>query len=397
MKNIVYIGQFKDASGYGNAARGYLRLLDKYLDTSKINLKTISLNFEKNDFSNDDDRILLNKYNLENYIEFIDKNEYILFLHGLPNFCNIDFVKTLLTHKNCQQKINAIAWETDNVPKIWKQIYDQKVFDKLFVSCKWNKVCLEEKLNIPVEYIPYPIYDIYSLNKKKNDKFNIFSMSQWSHRKGFDILLRAYYQEFFNNEDVELFIKTYRNETLSGVNEIKEKEAIISEILNIKNSIRNYGELPKCKVNLKTGFVNTEEIKTYYENADVFCSPTRGEGFGMTIAQAALSGVPCIVPNLGGHTDYLDIENTYWIDSKYSPVYDVKSNFYSSIEMNFIEPDIHSTRTELRKAYNDWKSGNIKIIGEKTKKHSSNFLSEQNIFNKLLGAINENSFSKNAQ
>lgn len=391
MKNIIYIGQFKDASGYGNAARGYLRLLDSNLDSNKITLKVIPLNFEKSDFSNEEDKVILNKYVLDDYLSFIENNKYTLLLHGLPNFSNIDIVKKLLSHRNCQQKINAIAWETDNFPKMWKEIYDQNVFDKLLVSCSWNKQCLEKKINIPVIHVSYPIYDTYNLNKKTNNKFNIFSMSQWSHRKGFDILLRAYYQEFFNQEDVELFIKTYRNETLPGVNEASEKEIIVNEILTIKNSIRNYNELPKCKVNLKTGFVNTAEIKSYYEKADVFCSPTRGEGFGMTIAQAALSGIPCIVPNLGGHTDYLDPKSTYWIDSKYAPVYDIKSNFYSSIEMNFIEPDVSNTRLQLRKSYNDWKANNLKAIGEKTKNYCANKLSEQLIFNNLLEAINENS------
>ena len=39
MKKIIYCGQFTDASGYASAARKYLRLLDKYLDTSKYELK----------------------------------------------------------------------------------------------------------------------------------------------------------------------------------------------------------------------------------------------------------------------------------------------------------------------------------------------------------------------
>ena len=63
--------------------------------------------------------------------------------------------------------------------------------------------------------------------KQKFEKFKIFSMSQWQHRKGFDILLKAYYQEFFDQEDVELFIKTYRAETSHGADHEFEKKIIV--------------------------------------------------------------------------------------------------------------------------------------------------------------------------
>ncbi len=387
MKNIVYIGQFKDASGYGNAARGYLFLLDKKLDKSLYNLNIISLNFEKQEYISVEDKNLLDKYELLNPLEFCKNNKYTLIVHGLPNYCEINLIKNLLNNKNCEKKINFVAWETDNIPKQWKKIYEDDVYDELVVFSKWNKEIFSKSFIKPIHIIPHVILDFYDLNKKNNNKFNIFSMSQWSNRKGFDILLKAYYQEFFNNEDVELFIKTYRNETMSGIEESKEREIIINDITKIKNSIRDYGNLPKCKVSLKTGFVDKKEIKSYYEKADVYCSPSRGEGFGMTIAQAALSGIPCIVPDLGGHIDYLDPNNTYWIKSIFEPVYDLSYNIYSSIDMNFIEPELKSTRNQLRKAYNNWKTDKLNSVSDEYKTFTRNYLSEDKIFNKFMEMI----------
>lgn len=385
MKNIIYVGQFKDASGYGNAARGYLYLLDKYLDKKHYNLKTISLNFEKQDFRNNKDIALIEKYELSDWQEFSNNNKFIVIIHGLPNYCSIEAINNLLNHKNCILKVNLVAWETDNLPISWKNIYDSRIYDRIGVFSKWNYKTFSNHTKLPVHLIPHAIYDYYNLEKTFNNNiFNIFSMSQWSHRKGFDVLLKAYYQEFFSNTDVELFIKTYRNETLANSSDDSEKEKIIQDITKIKNSISHYGKLASCKVSLKTGVVSNDEIKNYYDKATVFCSPTRGEGFGMTIAQAALSGIPCIVPSLGGHIDYLNPDTTYWVDSSFEPLYDLPYSIYSSCDMNFVEPSLSSTRKQLRKAYNDWKSGKLSTIATESRKYSLSFLDEQKIFKNFM-------------
>lgn len=385
MENIIYIGQFKDASGYGNAARGYLYLLDKFLNKEKYNLKTISLNFEKQDFRNNKDINLIEKYELNDWQKFSNNNKYTVIVHGLPNYCSIDLVNSLLNNKNCLLKINLVAWETDNLPIHWKKIYNSNIYNRIGVFSKWNQKIFSDHTSLPVYLIPHAIYDFYNLEKSFNNKtFNIFSMSQWSHRKGFDILLKAYYQEFFNNTDVELFIKTYRNETLAGSSETSEKDKIIQDITKIKNSITHYGQLPNCKVSLKTGVVDNEEIKSYYDKATVFCSPTRGEGFGMTIAQAALSGIPCVVPSLGGHIDYLNPDTTYWVDCSFEPLYELPYSIYSSCDMNFVEPSLSSTRKQLRKAYNDWKSEKLLNIATESRKYSLSFLDEQKIFKNFM-------------
>lgn len=392
MKNIIYIGQFRDVSGYGNAARSYLRLLDKYLDKSEYNLCIIPLGFERQNNNINLEKTLIEKYNLTNIKNFISTNEYQVFFHLLPTMHSIDVemapLKTILTHKNCLKKTNFVAWETDKIPESWIKIYKENIFDDLVVFCDWNKQVFEKYSKLNITVVPHPVYDIYESEiKEKNEKFNIFSMSQWTNRKGFDILLRSYYQEFFLQDDVELFIKTYRNEVMPGIDERIEKEAIIEDVLKIKNRISHYGQQPKCKVSIKTGTVSSQQIKEYYQKADVFCLPTRGEGFGMTIAQAALSGIPCIVPDIGGHLDYLDLINTFLIKSEMTPVYDMPHQIYSSIDMNFIEPSIQSTMKQLRKSYQLWKEDSLLDIALKNKKNAKEYLSEKTIFEKLKNIL----------
>ncbi len=392
MKNILYIAQFNDACGYGSAARNFLKLLDYHIDKNKYKLCVFPLNFEKQKFISDLEEEIIQKYCLstKELSHFINNNEYILLLHSIPTLSQIDNrdmpVKQCLINKNCIKKINFISWETDECPKLWKEIYNNS-FDVLLVSCQWNKEVFQKSISIPVHYISIPMYEYYNVTTKKSDVFRIFSMSQWNYRKGFDILLRAYYQEFFNNADTELYIKTYRNETLPGSNEEAEKNAIIQEIKNYKQQSMHYGNLSNAKVVLRTGFVESSGIEKIYRTSDVFCLPTRGEGFGMTIAQAALSGIPCIVPDKGGHLDYLCKENNYFIESRYEPPYGLYFSAYSSKDMNIVEPSLSSTRKQLRNCYNDWLSGTLHSRSLKVKNFSKTSLEEIKIFHKFMEII----------
>lgn len=391
MKNIIYIGQFKDASGYANAARGYLRILDQFLNKNEYNLKIISLNFEKEDYSSALDKDLINKYELTDILQFINNNKYTLLLHGLPGFSFINTqqfpIQKLLENKNCLKKINLVAWETDVVPLPWLEIYNKKIFDQLIVFCNWNKEVFETQTDLKATVVYHPIFDFDSSLKKINDKFRILSMSQWQHRKGFDILLRAYFQEFFNQDDVELMIKTYRSETTKGFSAEQEKNIVINEIKNYKMQISHYGELPTCKVLLKTGFCSKDEINDLYNKADVFCTPTRGEAFGMTIAQAAMSGLPCVIPDKGGHLDYLDKENNYFISSSWEPAYNMPFPAYSCKDMKLVEPSLSSTRQQLRNAYNDWKNNNLVKKAIEVKNYTKKSLENELLFKNLLQVI----------
>lgn len=207
--------------------------------------------------------------------------------------------------------------------------------------------------------------------------------------KGFDILIKAFYNEFYNDENVKLFIKTYRAE-VSGANEESEKNIIFQQALELKNSISHYTEKPKCKLEIKTGFVTTEELNSYYSNADIFCLLSRGEGFSIPMAEAAVSGIPVISPSIGGHTDFLDKENNLFVDCESIPLENAgNSNLFSSLEMNQVESNINSVKKQLRIAYNIWKQDKNKLLsmGENSKKYALKYFDEKEIFNKFMDII----------
>lgn len=394
MQNILFIGQFTDAAGYANASRSYLRLLDKYLDHSKFNLKIFTIRLERDNYATQEEREIIKKYELTSteIRTFCQNTKYTTFLCGLPNYYYIDSeqypIKYVFDNENCIKSINSVFWETDVVPQIWVDVYQRKVFDKIIVACEDNKTVFSSQLGIPTDIVRTPIYDSgISSHRVSDGIFRILSISQWQYRKGFDILVRAYCQEFFNQTDTELLIKSYRAETAAGVDPAVEKQAVVNDIIKYKESCISYLALPTCKISFIPGFIDRLEIKKLYEKSDVFCLPTRGEGFGLTIAQAAASGLPCIVPELGGHVDFLDKQSNFFIQSRYEPAYNMPFSFYSAKDMNLIEPSLGDTRRKMREAYNLWKKGSLSARGESAKVFTTSFLSEQNSFESLTRAL----------
>jgi len=393
MKKIIYVGQFTDASGYGSAARKYLRLLDKYLDINQYELKVYNSSYEGKDSISDKDLKILNKYILNNdqIIDYISKKDYIALFHLLPwdtVLIQDDKYKNKSIRENARVNINLSYWEADRLPEYWRDIFANQIYDKLILGSSWNKLVYEKDVSIPIDIIPVPI-SVPEIVIKPTDIFTIFSLSQWQPRKGFDILIKAFYQEFFNQDDVKLFIKTYKNEAFAK-NVKNDKEEILKEALQYKNSVNHYSEKPKCKLEIKTGIVDYEELLSYYSNASIFCLASKGEGFSIPSAEAALYGLPTITADIGGHTDFLDKDNNFFFNVEPQPVENMfVSPLYSSIEMNFLSPNIFSLRKQLRKSYNIWKEDKNKLLemGKNSRNYALKYFDEKEIFNKLMNCI----------
>jgi glycosyltransferase involved in cell wall biosynthesis len=60
--------------------------------------------------------------------------------------------------------------------------------------------------------------------------------------------------------------------------------------------------------------VSRDELLRIYHRAHCFLFPTRGEGFGLTLAEAMRTGLPCISPAYSGVTDFFDDDVGYVVE-----------------------------------------------------------------------------------
>lgn len=380
MKKIIYCAQFHDLTGYGIAARSYLKALDTYVSqTEDIELKVYSVVIQNDSTLSEDDKELIDKYLFTDNIEleeYIRENNYTCLWHTptpLPLFADERF-KTTKNLNNSLRKIidsssenyHLVVWETTDICTEWKEAIKYFNPKGIITACEFNRPVFE-KYTDNVTVIPHPIVpstDVHSqpinVPYSLNDKFCILTMSQWTHRKGFDKIVSAFLMEFENDDDAVLIIKTYPSATHPTA------EHIIKDIQTAKTKTDN-PQTAKSNIVLVTDFVNKSQIKWLFDRSDVYATATRGEGFGLTLFESILNKIPIIAPESGGHIDYLNAESTYFVDGMYDccitndPVYSQNSQWF--------ETNIHSLRKQLRNAYNDWKSGSLREKGIKANEH----------------------------
>ena len=107
--------------------------------------------------------------------------------------------------------------------------------------------------------------------------------------------------------------------------------------------------------------VNSEYVKEgelvseYYQKADCFVAPTRGEGFGMTILNAMACGLPVVVTkdSNSGHMDFCkNKDSVVWIDAP--EVEQGDRRFYTPGNMLAV-PDFESIKKQMRYAFDNKK------------------------------------------
>ena len=397
MTKVIYIGQFNDSSGYGNAARNYLKCLDMFLGQhdDKVDFKVIPQNFEKQNSCTDEENELINKYRLQgdanDFMAYLDSNTRVI-CHLVPTaFANAKFWDPIIDRVGKDNIYSSLAWEPDTLPSNWLQYYEKYV-GNVIVYCDFTRQCFlnhgfaEENVHL----VPHPIFDIESTDAEtlNRDKFEIFSMSQWNPRKGWDILIPAVCHEFFHHDDVELTIKTFRNEHV-GADPRSEKAEVIKEISELKNKITHYGNKSGVRINVVCGLVAKSYISELFKKSSVYCLPKRCDSFGLTIGEAVISNRTAIVPSLGGHRDYFDDKNPYLVDSSMEPCM-IDNPMFSTLDMSLVETDYRDLRHKLRMAYEAWKRSPDELAAQAVSNYQyarEEVINNEKIFSKFMKSV----------
>jgi glycosyltransferase involved in cell wall biosynthesis len=382
--NIVYCAQFRDSAGYGVAARGYLKALDAYLQKNPglFTLKLYSSVVSQSSKLTSEELDLIKKYEFQDDEDIKDtiQKDYIFIWHMPPPLitfgddrfhpspnCSPAMMRLL---ENSEYNINLVAWEVDNIPPEWNLDYRYFNPDILIVPSEWNAKVFQEKTGIQTKVVPHVIEKLSDEEKPLrlpfdlDNKFVILSISQWTKRKGFDRLLKSFITEFDDVDDAALILKTYGSATHTP-------EVIQKEIKAIRDSILlPMNQKPKNNnIVLIPGFLSSDNISWLQKRSDVFALFSRGEGFGLPIAEALMHEKPVVVPSEGGHVDYINKDSAFFVDGHWDTcIFDIIP--YDS-ESKWFETSISSGREQLRKAYNLWKNNkqDLEVKGIEGKKY----------------------------
>ena len=169
--------------------------------------------------------------------------------------------------------------------------------DCLLAPSTWVANLFKRYFDLPVYVINHGVSRKFKFKKRKyplNRPFRFLWLGAPNPRKGYEEVIVVWNELFKSSNSVELYLKT------TGPEEWK-----------LNNRVTRNGN-----VILDGRRLTDKQLVQLYHSAHCFLFPTRGEGFGLTLAEAMRTGLPCISPHYSGVTDFFDSKVGYVIDYK---------------------------------------------------------------------------------
>ena len=222
---------------------------------------------------------------------------------------------------NFERIISYSMWESTLVPVDHVKEINNRV-SLQYVPCLQNLESFKEcGVNVPIKVLHHGVdaKQFPFLHREHPNTFTFGSFSDFQPRKGIDVLIRAFQDEFKLGESVRLLLKSTQKPP--------PYEIIDKRILLI------------------SGAFTQPLLLDFLREMDVFVLPSRGEGFGLTGLEAMSTGLPLIATNWSGPAEYLDEADSYPLS--YRLVEPLKQK-YVSFNGKWAEPDYEHLRYLLR-------------------------------------------------
>lgn len=272
---VLYIGHYKDGTGWGNAAVNNILAMD----SAGIEVIPRAVTYESQDSPYPDK------------IKELEKNKDI-------NNCNIVVQHTLphnyVYSNEYEKNIGFLAVESDDFKSTGWQHYCN-LMDELWVPSETTLYSAKKSgVTVPIKIVAHSL-DIESYNNfvPKTDQYidvlkNTFTfgfVGEFIERKNIKALVQAFHITFMPEEPVTLFIKTS-----------KTNLAVMQEYcMHIKNGLKlrkHYKEEVIC-----VGKLPDDEYKNVLSQINCFVMPSRGEAFCIPGLETMAMGIPSIYTN----------------------------------------------------------------------------------------------------
>lgn len=241
---ILYIGHFKEASGYGRSCRDYLFALKE----TGYNISSVSINLGKStDFYDETEKNSI-------------KNPDIVINHTLPHFIEYGPRKNIAISILESDGIHYTPWHQhlDICNEVWYPHPELRIFNtERFIPQPVDVSIYEKEYKTPQNICPNGVYKFYFIGELIK-------------RKNISGLLTSYFTEFTDNDPVLLILKINHS--------TKSQEEIFKEVDDLSVRIKN-GLRKKSYPNfiILSENISDEMVYGLHQYCNCFVSATHGE------------------------------------------------------------------------------------------------------------------------
>ena len=215
---------------------------------------------------------------------------------------------------NAVYNIGKTYFETDGLSPEW--VSRCNAMDEIWVASEFNVETFRRSgVTVPLVVIPDGVdADFYRSGVEPlvipgRRAFAFLSIFEWTYRKGWDVLLKAWAEVFSPDDDVCLILRSSPVQN-GKKNPPREIEARIDDYLRSLG----YSAGKVAPVIVLKEQVPLVQMAGLYAAADAFVLPSRGEGWGNPYIQAMSCGLPVIGTRWSANLAFMNDENSYLID-----------------------------------------------------------------------------------
>ena len=230
------------------------------------------------------------------------------------------------------------AWEESSFPANWVDEFNASL-DLLTVTSTYvAKVLRDNGVHVPIRVVGNAVDQVLAGDapppavRDAPGPFRFLHVSSAFPRKGIDVLLAAWAGAFTSADAVELVIKTFPN--------IHNRIEVDLETFRAEHP----GSAAIILINAE---LEPAAMRALYERADALVCPSRGEGFGLPLAEAMALGKPVITTAYGGQSDFCTADTAWLCD--YSFAY--ARTYLPVFDSVWAEPDPRSLAGVLREVF----------------------------------------------
>lgn len=195
------------------------------------------------------------------------------------------------TPKQTQYKVGYTPWESTVIPLHWKEYMDFE--DEIWTT---SSFCQEIFANYDIEskVVPHGVDpEVFFINERTlGDQFIFYHAGSPTERKGGQLVVDAFVELFDDRDDVRLLMKS------TGPTNARWTD-------KHGNYHGNAGNHPR--IDVVEFDLTVEDMAKLYHRTNCFVYPSSGEGFGLLPFQAIATGMPTILTNATGMTDFSNL------------------------------------------------------------------------------------------
>ncbi len=239
-----------------------------------------------------------------------------------------------------RKRIAYWAWELPRMPDFW--IRAARAFDEIWTPSAFTAgAAIASGVGRPVRIMPHPVA-LNTVTARRDraafgmpaDAFCVLATGDLNSSAARKNLIGA----------IEIYLRAFPEES------DRNRLVIKVQASGAHPRFRRYADKAvghRRDISVLTETLSAEGVRSLIASADVLLSPHRSEGYGLTLAEAFLLGVPALATGWSGNMDYMTAIPELTIRYRLIPVAD-QYGVYRNPDQIWAEPDPVDAAAKLR-------------------------------------------------